>query len=188
PPEEEEQAEGEGAEERPCAQVRPRPRRADERAEEDERGDDRSAAAVEEPAGEEPAEHLARAERVGEIRAVVVAAARRPRRVADERDEHPRGDERRSAGDEKRTHEPSPEAGPAPEDDHPDADGQDPEVAGDEVAGDRERERGGRSGEAPSADDRAPGQSPGERQQPHRPELRVDAVAAERVAAVLESV
>src|SRR5581483_10706059 len=72
PPEEEEQAEREGAEERPCAQVRPCPRRADERAEEDERGDDRSAAAVEEPAGEEPAEHLARAERVGEIRAVVV--------------------------------------------------------------------------------------------------------------------
>ena len=134
----------------------------------------------------EPVEHLTRTVGVVEERALVVDALVRPLPVLDQRHEGPRGDREPAEGDEGGAADMPHE--PAPEDDHPHADDEQRQVAGDEVTGDRQGDCGRRGRVMAAARDRPPRQSPGERHQPHRPELREDAVALPHVAPVLEPV
>ncbi len=68
---------------------------------------------------------------------------------------------------------------------HPDAETDDREVPGEEVAGDREPEEEGRDRVPLALGDRAPGEHEREWEEPHAPELRPDPVAPPDVAEVL---
>src|SRR4051794_165565 len=162
PPEEEEQAQREGTEERPRPRVTARTRGAEDGAGVEEQRHDREAAVVEEPSREEPAEHLPGTVGVVEERPLVVLAPRRPLAVADEWHEHPRRDQQRRAADEGGPAEPPEEAAAC--DESPHADGQEREVARDEVTRNRERERRGRCRKPPATCDGAPREPPGERE------------------------
>jgi hypothetical protein len=92
-PEEEQEAQREGAQERPGAQVSTSTGDAAYGADEEQNREDREPAVVEEVAREEPAKDLARTVGVVEDRARVDLAPGRPLRVADQGDEDPGGDE-----------------------------------------------------------------------------------------------
>ena len=142
---------------------------------------------VEDLPGEEPAENLRRAVGIVEDRPLVVLGASRPLRIADQRHEDPRRDEEGAAGHERCAAN-SPEEARLAGDDHPNPYREQCQVARDEVAGDRQRERCGRGRVALAAGHRVPCHAPRDRQQPHGPELPVDTVSLPGVAAVLVAV
>ena len=114
---------------------------ADDDADDEEERDDREAAVVEELAREEPAEDL-----VGAVRVVEDRARCRTRSASSTscRRRAARAPTRRRAASRRTTIAARPtrrDEARAAEDEHPHADGEDRQVAGDEVARDRQRER-----------------------------------------------
>ena len=149
-------------------------------ADRDQDRDHRRPPAVEQLAAREPHEDLLGPERVVVDLPARVLVVHRPQPVGEQRHDDPGRDEQAADPDQGRAPDPAQELTPLHEREH--AQREQREVAGQQVARDRQRQHERREPVRTALRDRPPRQAPRERQQPHPPQLCPGAVAAPRVA------